>query len=245
MSSETDAAAIHPPPYEPHIGDTRQYWRDMILGVNDGLVSTILLVAVVVGGGLTVAQVLLTAIGGALAGAISMAASEYLATKSQIEVLHRELALERIHIEHHRDMEIDQLREMLKELGLEGNDLDATATAFARTDARLLNSMKVMEFGLVDSEERSPYAAMATSGVFFLLGSLPTVLSFVFIDDATTGFVIAALLTFIGLFGVGVVKTIVTKTNPIKAGFENLTIAGIGGVIAYALGAAFDRSVGS
>ena len=34
-------------PYEPHVGTSRQYWRDIILGVNDGLVSTILLVAVI------------------------------------------------------------------------------------------------------------------------------------------------------------------------------------------------------
>ena len=85
-------------PYEPHVGQSRQYWRDIILGVNDGLVSTILLVAVVVGGGPTTSQVLLTAIGGAIAGAISMGAGEYLATKSQTEVLDREIKLERDHI---------------------------------------------------------------------------------------------------------------------------------------------------
>ncbi len=67
-------------PYEPHIGETRQYWRDIILGLNDGLVSTFLLVVGVVGGGLETDQVLLTAVAGALAGAISIAAGEYLAT---------------------------------------------------------------------------------------------------------------------------------------------------------------------
>ena len=54
--------------YEAHVGTTRQYWRDIILGVNDGLVSTFLLVAAVVGGGLSTNLVLLTAIAGAIAG---------------------------------------------------------------------------------------------------------------------------------------------------------------------------------
>lgn len=72
-----------PEGYTPHIGETLQYWRNIILGVNDGLVSIFLLVVGVVSGGLDRTQVLLTAIAGAIAGAVSMAAGEYLATKSQ------------------------------------------------------------------------------------------------------------------------------------------------------------------
>ena len=96
--------------YVPHLGETRQYWRDIILGVNDGLVSTFLLVVGVVGGGLNSDQVLLTGVAGAIAGAVSMAAGEYLATKSQDEILAAELELERTHIEHFREDEIAQLR---------------------------------------------------------------------------------------------------------------------------------------
>ena len=102
-----------------HLGKHRQYWRDIILGVNDGLVSTLLLVAGVAGGGLSSIDILLTAIAGAIAGAVSMCAggsklfvevilfdilqtllspftccsllsasfTEYVATKSQNEVL--------------------------------------------------------------------------------------------------------------------------------------------------------------
>lgn len=231
-------------PYEPHVGQTRQYWRDIILGVNDGLVSTILLVAVVVGGGLTTSQVLLTAVGGAIAGAISMGAGEYLATKSQTEVLDREIKLERDHIRDHRDMEVSQLRDMLGDLGIEGADLDQAVGIFARDDARLLNSMKVMEFGMVDSEERSPYAAMVASAVFFVAGALPSVLPFAFLETPQSGLAVAATLTAIGLFAVGAIKSAVTKTNTIKAGFENLVIAGIGGVLAYWTGYLFDSIVG-
>lgn len=231
-------------PYEPHVGQTRQYWRDIILGVNDGLVSTILLVAVVVGGGLTTDQVLLTAIGGAIAGAISMGAGEYLATKSQTEVLARELKLERDHIRDHRDMEVDQLRHMLTELGIAETDLEEAVAILSRDDERLLNSMKVMEFGMVDSEERSPYAAMGASALFFAAGSLPAVLPFAFVETPQSGFAIAAVLTAISLYAVGAVKSFVTKTNPVIAGFENLAIAGVGGVIAYWVGYLFDQIVG-
>jgi hypothetical protein len=59
-------------PQDDHLGKHRQYWRDIILGVNDGLVSTFLLVAGVAGGGLLSVDILLTAIAGAIAGAVSM-----------------------------------------------------------------------------------------------------------------------------------------------------------------------------
>ncbi len=64
--------------YKEHLGDHRQYWRDIILGINDGLVSTFLLVAGVAGSKLSTTDILLTAIAGAIAGAVSMALGEFL-----------------------------------------------------------------------------------------------------------------------------------------------------------------------
>jgi len=223
-------------PYEPHIGATRQYWRDIILGVNDGLVSIFLLVAGVVGGGLTVAQVFLTAVAGAVAGAVSMGAGEYLATKSQDEVLDAELKLERTHIRHHREMELEQLGEMFTDMGLDDDDVQMIVTAFDKSDGALLNAMKALEFGVVDSERRSPYKAMLFSAVLFLAGALPSVLPFALVSSPTTGLIWASAFTALGLFGVGAAKTLVTRTNPVISGMENLAIAGVGGVAAYLIG---------
>lgn len=225
-----------PVPYEPHVGESRQYWRDMILGVNDGLVSMLLLVAGVVGGGLSVPQVLLTAVAGAVAGAVSMAAGEYLATKSQDEVLDSELTLERTHITHHRDMELAQLREMFEDMGIAEDDLDPMVAAFDRSDDALLNAMAALEFGVVDSERRSPVRAAVFSGILFVAGSAPSVLPFLFVTSTSFGLGIAALGTAAGLFAVGVAKTAVTRGQPMRAGLENLVIAGFGGLVAYGIG---------
>ena len=132
---------VPPDDYEDHLGTSRQYLRDIILGVNDGLVSTFLLVSAVVGGGLTATQVLLTGVAGALAGMISMGIGEYLATKSQEEVLTSELGLERKHIAEHRQMELDQLRGMFDDMGVLEEDLDGVVAAFDRSDEALLNAM--------------------------------------------------------------------------------------------------------
>ena len=114
---------IPPDDYEDHLGISRQYMRDIILGVNDGLVSTFLLVSAVVGGGLDSIDVLLTGVAGAIAGMISMSVGEYIATKSQEEVFEAEIALEKEHLIHFRQHEKDQLADMLGDMGLEGDDL--------------------------------------------------------------------------------------------------------------------------
>lgn len=222
--------------YEPHIGESRQYWRDIILGVNDGLVSVFLLVVGVVGGGLVTEQVLLTALAGALAGAVSMAAGEYLATKSQDEVFEAELNLERHHIEHFRDQEMDQLRDFFKDMGVTPQDLDAVLSGFEKNDTALLNAMAALEFGVVESERRSPYRAMAASGLLFLAGSLPSVIPFAVFDTNRVALTWASILALAGLFIVGVVKASVTRTGRIRSGLENMVIAGLGGVAAWLLG---------
>ncbi len=243
QSTQRTRRSETPPPYRPHVGATRQYWRDIILGVNDGLVSVFLLLAAVVGGGLDSSQVLLAGLGGAVAGAISMAAGEYLATQSQDEVFDREIELEMEHIRHYRDQEVEQMRGFLADLGFDGEDLDKVTDLFSKDDERLLNAMKILEFGIVDAERRSPYVAMAASGVLFLLGSVPAVLPFLFTPTPNVGLAWSAALTTVGLFAVGAATTGVTDGPVIRSGLRNLVIAGIGGVIAYFVGSVVEGVV--
>jgi vacuolar iron transporter family protein len=232
-----------PKGYTPHIGVTRQYWRDIILGVNDGLVSIFLLVVGVVGGGLDRGQVLLTATAGAIAGAVSMAAGEYLATKSQDEVLAAELALEATHIRQFRGVELNQLRGFFEDMGVAEEDLAGVMAAFENNDEAILKAMAALEFGVVDSERRSPYRAMAASGLLFLAGSLPSILPFVFISSVSTALIVATLVSLLGLFVVGAVKASVAKTSRARSGLENMVVAGIGGLAAWFIGQAFGATI--
>jgi vacuolar iron transporter family protein len=218
--------------------------RDIILGVNDGLVSTFLLVAGVVGGGLSTTDVLLTGIAGAVAGMISMAIGEYLATKSQEEVFDAELTLERHHLIHHREHERNQLREMLAERGLSGEDLDTVVEIIDGNEEAMLNMQAALEFGIVDTERRSPIAAALTSGLLFLAGAIPSIIPFAFGTDPVASLIAAGVLSGIGLVAVGAAKTLHTKRNPVLSGLENLALGLVGGVLAYAVGSVFDHSIG-
>jgi predicted membrane protein (TIGR00267 family) len=226
------------PPYEPHLGESRRYWRDIILGVNDGLVSTFLLIAGVVGGGLSVRFVLLTGI----AGAISMSTGEWLATRSQEDVFDREVALEMVHLEHYRDDEVAQLDDMLASIGLGGDVLQAAKAYIAEEDERLLKTMSVLEFGLLEDERRSPWLAAFFSGGLFLAGALPSVVPFMMVTNANVGLLWAGSLTAIGLFTVGVVKGQATKTGLTRSGLHNLAVSLSGAILSYAVGRAYGAS---
>ena len=223
-------------PYIEHLGDSRQYWRDIILGVNDGLVSMFLLVAAVVGGGLDTAQVLLTGVGGAIAGAISMGVGEYIATKSQEEIFDREMALEREHLVHHRPRELAELKDMFVETGLDTDIASRVVEAYDQDDEAMMKIMMALEFGVIDQERRNPWVAMAVSSGLFLTGALPSVLPFVFNVTPSTGLTIAAVLAGASLFFVGAVKTIATRGSWWRSGAENFLLGTLGAVVSYLVG---------
>jgi predicted membrane protein (TIGR00267 family) len=231
------------PPYREHLGPRSQYLRDIILGVNDGLVSMFLLVVGVVGGGVSSDVVLLAGLSGAFAGAVSMAAGEYMATKSQEEAIDGELELEREHFKYYKERELDEVRDYLGDIGVAPAAVEAVVASAAQDEEVLMELMKAFEFGVIEDGRRNPLLAMAMSGVLFLTGSLPSVLPFAFMDNPDQALIVAAVGAAIGLFVVGVVKTQMTRTNPLKSGLENVAIAGVGAIISYLIGLGYDSFI--
>jgi len=227
--------------YIEHQGQHRQYLRDMILGANDGLVSVLLVMIGLAGGGASPRTLLLAGFTTALAGAVSMALGEYLATKSQAEVYDGDIALEKEHFKYHRGAEVAQLRAIMQnDLLLEGDLLERVVRAIGSDDDALLKIMMAFEFGMNDNDNRSPFQAMAMSGGLFILGSLPAWIPFLFPTSGTNAIGIALALCGVGLFAIGAVKTIATRGSWVYSGCENLLIAASGAAISFAIGEAYN-----
>ena len=240
---EIDQGYRQRPAFTEHLGKHRQYWRDIILGVNDGLVSMFLLVAGVVGGGMATRNILLTGVAGAIAGAVSMAAGEYMATKSQDEVFQGEIDLEREHIRDHREDELHELRDLLEGIGLNGDLREEVVQHFNQDEESILKVMTALEFGVIEEERRSAYAAAGMSGGLFLLGAAPSVIPFAIVTTPGPGLLAAGIGSVTGLLIVGAIKTWATRGKPLRAAVENLLIAGAGGGLAYWVGVGFDKIV--
>ena len=257
------------PAHNDHLVKSRQYYRDMVLGVNDGLVSTFLLVAGVVGGGMDVSGALLTSVAGAIAGAISMFAGEYVATKSQNEVMKGEIKLEHEHITNYHQEEMRELGSLFALIGIPGSSphlchanvaestthsSNMTSSAkearklrqrmthyYASNPDALLKIMIALEFGVIDDEVRSPLVAGGTSLALFFIGALPSVIPFICVTDPVSGLIASGIATMIGLFLVGAIKTWATRGNMWFAALENLLITAAGGGVAYGIGVGFQN----
>jgi VIT1/CCC1 family predicted Fe2+/Mn2+ transporter len=191
------------------------------------------------GGGLTTTQVLLAGITGGFGGAISMALGEYIATKSQGQVTQAELKLEKEHLMNHREQELNEVRTFMQELNLEGELLEKCVAAINQRDEAMIRLMMAFEFGFQEELERNPLKAMATSGLLFLSGSLPSVLPYAVTTNANTAIFISIALACAALFGIGAGKTKVTKGPWLYDGMENLILGAIGGAATFGLGKAY------
>jgi len=235
-----------------HIGESREYWRDMILGVNDGLVSTFLLVAGVYGSNLTSKDILLTSIAGLFAGAISMAAGEYVATKTQQEIKRAEYELEKKAIAEHKTDELRHLNDLLTKMGIseaEHNESEEFAVRrallgyYEHHDEAHLKINVALAFGDVESADRSPWIAGALAYCLFTVGALPSVIPFAVTDNREKAFIAAFVATLTCIMLVGGVKTWATKGVWWISALENLIIACAGGGISYGIGVGFDSIV--
>jgi len=233
------APQLHP--YKPHQGEHRAYMRDVILGVNDGLVSVFLLVFGLVAADLRTRDIFLSAISGAVAGALSMAIGEYLATKAQSEVVAGDLKLEQEHFKYHREIEVEQLHHTLSGMNIKGDTLKAAVKAIGSSDEALMKFMRAFEFGSTDQDDRSPLKAMTLSGVLFLLGSAPSVIPFGCTNDAWLGLLIAGILCEVAMFAVGAIKTMATAGSWWRGGVENVVIGSVAAAFSYAIGTIYNQ----
>lgn len=156
-----------------HVG----WLRAGVLGANDGLISTSsLVVGVASATGAAQGDVLLAALAGLVAGALSMAAGEFVSVSSQADTEKADLDRERRELEQHPAFEHDELAAIYRGRGLSPALASQVAAEFMARDA--LGAHARDELGLTEMTRARPLQAALTSAAAFALGAaLPVVLS--------------------------------------------------------------------
>jgi predicted membrane protein (TIGR00267 family) len=219
--------------------------REAIFGAQDGLVSTLAVVSAASGATDDRFFVLVAGIAAGLAGIFSMAAGEYLSSKSQREIALAQIATERERVADSRTDVQAELAYMLEEDGLASEDAAHVADVIARRPEVLLNSKVEKEYGIaVDEAHGSPIQGAVVMGVAFGLGALVPVLPYVVLPIDVALYV-SVIATAAVLFAIGLVKTRWTHGHPLWSGIEILLIGAAAGVIGYLLGTALPALVGA
>ncbi|MFN8653684.1 MAG: VIT family protein [Gemmatimonadales bacterium] len=152
-----------------HIG----WLRAAVLGANDGLISTSSLIVGVAAANATKGPVLLAGLAGLVAGALSMAAGEYVSVSSQADTEEADLARERRELETEPGAEHEELAGIYQARGLSPELADQVARALAAHD--VLGAHARDELGLTETSQARPLQAALASAGAFSVGALPPV----------------------------------------------------------------------
>jgi VIT1/CCC1 family predicted Fe2+/Mn2+ transporter len=153
--------------------------RAAVMGANDGIVSVASLIVGVAAAGASRTSILLAGVAGLVAGAMSMAAGEYVSVSSQADTEQADLARERDELENEREAEVEELAEIYVERGLDKELATQVALQLMEHDA--LGAHARDELGITEVMSARPIqAALASAGTFTVGAAMPLLAVLIF-----------------------------------------------------------------
>lgn len=226
---------------EPHIKESN-YIRDLVFGFGDGVNTSLGIVAGVGGAEVNASIVILAALVGMFTGAKAMAVQNYLAVKSQREVLESEIKRERQEIENMPELERKEIEDIYKAKGFEGHELEKVVDKITSNKEVWLKTMLTEELGLnLDILGNPIKGALVMFGAFLLGGILPIIPYFI-LGTGFTSLGIAIGMSLSSSFIIGALKARLAKKNWIIGGLE---MAGLGtgiALVGYGIGTELAKS---
>ena len=174
--------------------------RAAVLGANDGIVSTASLIIGVAAASAGRGEVVIAGLAGLVAGAMSMAAGEYVSVSSQSDTESADLAVEARELKDCPDDEHAELASIYRERGLDAATADAVATQLMAKDA--LGAHARDELGISEISTARPVQAAFTSAATFTAGALGPLLVVLIVPPRTIVAAVAAMsLLALGTLG--------------------------------------------
>jgi len=186
--------------HEVHRAHRVGWLRAAVLGANDGIVSTASLIIGVAAASTTQENILLAGVAGLVAGAMSMAAGEYVSVSSQSDTENADLALEKQSLENDIEFEKDELAKIYEGRGLEPVLAKQVAEQLMAHDA--LGAHARDEIGISESVSAQPVqAALYSAGTFTIGAALPLMVAWTIPGPQLIYLVAASSLIFLALLG--------------------------------------------
>ncbi len=189
--------------FERHLVERIGWLRAAVLGANDGIVSTASLVMGVAAAGTARSDILVAGVAGLVAGAMSMAAGEYVSVSSQADTEASDLARERAELADDPEAELAELEAIYRSRGASPSTARLIATELTAHDA--LKSHARDELAITETTSARPVLAAMTSAGTFSVGAILPVgvaafapLSAIIMTEAAASLLFLAMLGWIG-----------------------------------------------
>jgi len=196
-----DNPSAHPD--DPHYITRNGWLRAAVLGANDGIVSVSALVVGVAASGPDPRMILIAGVAGLVAGAMSMAAGEYVSVSSQADTERADIKREEMALRDTPDAEFEELVEIYRSRGLSSETARTVAQELSEKDALAAHVRE--ELGLSDIHSANPLQAAIASGLTFSVAAAIPVLAAFFAPSAlivpTVLVVTVAALAGLGALG--------------------------------------------
>jgi len=214
-------------------GPSSSYLRDWVYGGVDGAVTTFALVAGVVGARLSPRIIVILGLSNLVADGFAMAASNYLATRSEHDELRSAEAVERRHIDAVPEGERNEVREIFRGYGLSAELLERVVQAVTANRGQWVRIMLREEYGL-PALIRTPWrAAVSTFSAFVLCGFVPLVPFFAGLTHAFA-LTIGATAAVFGF--IGALKSRWSILPRWRSALETVAVGGGAAAVAYVIG---------
>ena len=221
-----------------HRGGLGGNLRATVFGVNDGLVSNASLVLGVGGAAAPSSFVLVSGVAGLLAGALSMAAGEYVSVRSQREMYEYQIALEREEIAEYPEEEAEELALIYEARGVALAQAREVSQALLAHPEQALDVLAREELGLNPADLGSPWGAAAASFLSFAVGAAVPLVPFLMDVTGRRALAATAVLTVVALFVVGLALSLFTGRQALRGALRMVLIGGGAGAVAFWVGRA-------
>ncbi|GAA1765958.1 VIT1/CCC1 transporter family protein [Pseudarthrobacter sulfonivorans] len=225
-------------------------FRAAVFGANDGLVSNLSLVMGMAASGVASGVVLLSGVAGLLAGAMSMAAGEFVSVRSQRELLAATkptqitlAAAPKLDLEHNELLLVYLARGMSREAA-EHRVAERMGLLSCDCDPSLSLHPELPEAEDEHEAVGTAWGAALSSFCFFASGAVVPILPFLFGLTGVTALVIAGVLVGLALLVTGGIVGLLSGTSPLSRGLRQLGIGLGAAAVTYVLGLAFGAVVG-
>ena len=223
-----------------HLSLGAGYLRSVVYGFNDGLTANFGLVAGVIGAEIAPNLVIITGVAGALADALSMGSSGYLAAKSEAEVAARQVAIEKDELKLMPDLEEKELAIILEAKGLTPARARETAKAMMSNPERALETKVQEELG-IQPPAVTPLADGVVTGTATLIGAFIPLFPFLLMETGNAIWV-SLTISMLAHFGIGAARSVFTGRGLWVSG-RDMFLVGFGVALAgYLIGALFTSS---
>jgi len=214
-------------------GPTASYLRDWVYGGIDGTVTTFAIMAGVVGASLDARVVLILGACNLLADGLSMAAANYSSTTTEIEEYAQVRRMEERHVELAPEGEREEVRQIFKAKGFEGDALETAVVVITEQHERWIDTMMTEEHGMPPITRSPVKSAMFTFLAFALCGSVPLLAYLFRLSDPLA---VATVMTGATFFAIGSLRSRWSPTPWWRAGLETFVIGMTAAGVAYLVG---------